>query len=260
MKTSIKFILFASIFTGFLGPGISCADGLSELQNALHRLQGTNSISAELEYISVDIKGEGDGKIHTHGQVKVLLEDDEHGLRVHYSREVLEKMEQEALLKAQDEEAETKTLNAIDGITASELYSMLSVSSSLFRVLGQAQFLQEEDTYLHGKQVRQLRFSLPIEFFISDKKIRSYVRKFKAEYLIWIGDDGTPLESRIEFSGKGRVFIFFKISVTGSASSQYQTVGDRLVVVHKQSASFNDTSLGVFEYSELKTLKIDRTH
>ena len=251
-----KPLIICSLFTLSLYPAFSLADGLSELKNALNRLQGNDSITLELDSLTMDTEGEGDKKIITHGGVKVWLKDNTSGLQVLYSDHVLNSLEQEARLKAEDEAVETPISNAIDDIDASELHSMLSASTSLLRDINQAKFIDEQKTVHEGKDSRVLRFKLPMEFFISDEQVRSYVDEFEAQYLVWIDRDGTPIESQIEFNGRGRVFVFFKISAKGSTFSKYQVLDNRLLIARKQRHFQNASSLGVFENSEVKTLNI----
>ncbi len=251
-----KSLMIGSLFTLSIYPTFSLADGLSELKNALNRLQSSDSITLELESLTIDTEGEGNDKIITPGGIKVWLKDNASGLQVFYSDDVLNSLEHEARLKAEDEEVQTPTLNAVDGIDASELHSMLSASSSLLRDINQAQFIDEKQAVHKGQDSRLLRFKLPMEFFISDKKVRSYVNEFEAQYFVWIDRDGAPIESRIEFNGRGRVLLFFKISAKGSTFSNYQVLDDRLLVVRKQSYFQNASNLGVFENSEVKTLNI----
>ena len=232
------------------------ADGLTDLKNALARLQGSKHLSAELETITQRNKGEGEDKKTTLGQVKVWLEDDIHGLRVLYSNDVLKLMEAEARLKAEDEEAQTQTLNAIDGINATELHAMLSASSPLLRNINQATFVDEQEESIDGQVLRRLRFSLPMAFFIDDKEIRGYVKRFAATYNIWIDEQGIPHKSKMEFNGKGRAYIFFKITASGERISQYQVVDNRLVVIHSERKNENNSTFGAFSRSEVNTLTI----
>ncbi|WDE07409.1 hypothetical protein SG34_011265 [Thalassomonas viridans] len=249
--TSVTLLTLMTLTSGF-----AQADGLTDLKNALDRLQGTGHLSAELEAVSESNRGEGEDKKTTKGRVKVWLEDDIQGLQVLYSNEVLSLMETEARQKAEDEEATTETLNAVDDINAIDLHAMLSASSSLLRNIGQAGFLDETTVSDNGEDLRLLRFSLPMEFFIDDKGIRGYVKKFAATYKIWIDSQGIPQKSLMEFNGKGRAYIFFKISASGSRMSQYQVVNDRLVIVRSERQSENDSTFGVFSRSATNTLKI----
>ena len=232
------------------------ASTLTDLQNTLNRLQGTTYLSAEFEAITQRNKGEGKDKTTKNGQVNISLEADEDGLLVRYSNELLTKIEDEAQQKVEDEEAETEALNAINSIGSTELNTMVSASSSLLRLIKQATFISEEEDTLQGKKTRLLRFTLPMKYFLTDKKTRSYVKKFKAEYLIWLDETGIPLQSKTAFTGKGRAYIFFSISASGSTLNEYQIMNDRLVVVRKESKNQNDNTFGYFERSAVKTLKV----
>lgn len=231
---------------------VAQADGLNDMKNALNRLQGNSQINAELASTTLNNRDE---KI-TKGEVKVWLKDDETGLQVLYSDDILEKMELEARQRIEDEDAETVTLNAIDRINATELHEMLSAASSLLRRIDQAQFVDEQQDQYKDETVRLLRFNIPVEQIIRDKKTRSYVSKFSASYTIWIDDDGTPLQTRLEYSGKGRAYLFFKITASGSETAKYQVVDDRLVMLTQESNNENDTSFGVYENQEMRTLQV----
>ena len=232
------------------------SNGFTDLKNALERLQGTNHLSAELESTTISERGEGDDKRTTKGHVKVWLEDDPHGLQVLYSNDVLSKMETEAQLKLNNEDAKTQTLNEVDRINATELHLMLSASSSLLRDIKHATFIDEKAEQQNGKSLRLLRFTLPMEFIIEDKEVRGYVKEFEANYLVWIDDNGIPTKSQVEFYGKGRAYIFFKITASGKELSQYQVIDNRLVVVRTEQKTNNKSTFGTFARSAVKTLEI----
>jgi menaquinone-dependent protoporphyrinogen IX oxidase len=230
-------------------------DGLGDLTHALNTLQGSGEISAELATSSVRIRGEGKDEKITKGEVTVWLEDTVHGLQVLYSDDILTKMDDEAVLRMENEDAATTTLNAVDRINASELNAMLSASSSILRTISMAEFLDEKQEQLKDETVRVLRFKLPIEQILRDKKTRSYVKKFLAHYYIWIDDKGIPLQSRMQYTGKGRAYIFFNMKSSGEEQTQYQVVNNRLVMVHSHQKNTNDTTFGLFQYQETKTLQ-----
>jgi hypothetical protein len=260
MKLSTRLLINAGfsvvLLVSQLFAGIAQADGLSDLKGALTRLQGKSHITAELESVTRSQRDEGDDAVIKKGQVTVWLKDNSQGLEVLYSDDVLAKMETEARLQAADEEAETVTLNAVDGINATELHSMLSASSTLSRNVEQAIFVDEITEMYEGKEARLLRFDLPMAFLINDKKLRSYVSKFEARYLVWIATDGTPLQSKIEFQGKGRAYIFFSIRASGSSYAKYQVVDERLVITRWEENVENDSTFGFFERSEVKILQV----
>ncbi|WDD97219.1 hypothetical protein [Thalassomonas actiniarum] len=251
-----RFTHFALLTLITLSSSFAQADGLTDLKSALARLQGTGHLSGELEAVTERTRGEDEDKKITKGQVKVWLEDDSQGLQVLYSKEVLSLMETEARLKAEDEDAQTQTLNAIDGINATDLHAMLSASSSLLRNIDQASFIDETAVEEDGQALRLLRFNLPMEFFLKDKEIRGYVKKFAATYNIWIDNKGYPTKSRVEFNGKGRAYIFFKITASGSRQTQYQVVDDRLVIVRSEEQNENTSTFGYFSRTGVNTLKI----
>ena len=70
-----RFTRFA-LFTFITFSSFAQADGLTDLKNALGRLQGSGHLSAELEAVNERTRGEDEDKKVTRGQVKVWLEDD----------------------------------------------------------------------------------------------------------------------------------------------------------------------------------------
>lgn len=254
MKSVLTVAITVCITLFAIVSNTSHADGLQDLKDALNRLQGENNITAVLSTSTLRNKGKGKKKKVTKGQVSVWLADSPEGLQVVYSNDILAKMEKEALDKAENEEAETMTLNAIDGINASELHSMLSASASLLRDIQQAEYLDEKLDIYNKHPARLLRFKLPMKYFISDKETRSYVKKFDATYHLWIDAQGNPLGSKMAFKGKGRAYIFFTMEATGAGFSTYKIVGNRLVNVHQESTFENDSTFG--KYSGGKVIKL----
>lgn len=205
------------------------ADGLTDLNNALTKLNGDSAISATLETGYEQKRGRKKKVKITTGLAKVQLVDDMKGLQITYSNETLAQLESEENEKESDEEANTPTLNAINDIEASELRNMLSASADLNRTLIKAQFVKEEVITYQDKDARILHFDLPLEAIISDKDVRSYVNDFEGKYNIIIDKNGIPLQAELSFEGSGRAYIFFSLSISQSKTYFYQVIGDRLV-------------------------------
>ena len=210
------------------------ADGLTELNNALDKLNGKSTIMGTLETAYQQERGRKKKIKKTNGYASVKLIDDINGLQVVYSSETLAKIAQEENEKQSNEEANTPTLNAIDDIDAGELSNMLSAAAQLRRSLNKAKFTREEVIDYQGKEMRELHFDLPLEAIITDKEVRSYVNDFKGDYSVVIDEAGVPVQSKLSFDGKGSIYIFFKLSINQSMTYFYQVVDDRLVNYRKQ--------------------------
>jgi len=232
------------------------ADGLADLQTALNRLNGSTPISAQLESSYTAHRGKKKKQKTTTGFVQIGLTDSEQGLQVLYSNQTLLNSELEANEKEQDEEFDTPTLNAIDGIEATELRNMLSAAPNLLRSLNKAKWLNEEVIEFQDKEARKLNFELPLEAIIDNKEVRDYVDKFSSEYSITIDEQGIPLQSQLTFQGKGTAFIFFSLSASQTNTSTYQVIGDRLVNMRRDFTSKQKSTWGISDSSGFKALTI----
>lgn len=230
------------------------ADGLSDLKQALTRLQTESNISAVMDSSIISQRGEDKDRVIKKGHVQVQLKDGGDGLQVTYSNAVLRKIETESREKIANEEAETPTLDALRNLSATDFRSMLSAASSLERRLSQAKFIEETNTVFQGKPARVLHFTLPVESVISDKKTRGYVSKFESEYRVVIADDGSPLESHFEYRGKGRAYIVIRVEAFGSNSAQYKVLNGRLLRVRSENKSGYSSTFGDGESTETYTL------
>jgi len=221
------------------------ADGLTDLQQALAKLNGSEPVSGLLNVSFSETRGEGKDKKLKTGAIQSTLSESMNGLDIRYSKDVLVKIAQENRLKLIDEEADTPALNGAEILSASSLIPILSSARTILDYIEQGEFTSEERIEYLNKEVRVLDFTLPLESFIDDKKIRSYVSKFKGSYKVLINEEGIPIETRMSYSGKGSAYIFFSMTAESEITSQFQTDGARLVRVNRtiesnSSSTFND--------------------
>lgn len=234
------------------------ASSLEKLQERLAQLTGTTPISALFSNQIENIRGEGDDQRIRTGQASLEISDDGSGLQVHYSQSLLSLVEQEQRAKTEDEEVNTPTLMALDGLDAIDLQTMLSAANSLERALLSSEYVGvlEQSETTEGQTV--LQFDLPLEAIIDDKKTREYVNKFEGQLFITVAEDGTPLHSTISFQGKGRAYVLMSISAWLERKTEYALMGDRLLQVSREgkggfsTSFFPDTS-----WSSSETLTVD---
>lgn len=247
MKTSL-FPLLLSIFSIF---SFSIqADGLSDLKNALHKLQGQKPIAATMKSSFVD---QHDKQI-TSGEVLVRLNDNEQGFHVTYSTSELAKIAVEKKAKAKNEDALAPTLDAAIKLNAIELQKTLSSSSNLVDFIEQTTFISEEKVMLKDQEVRLLTFDLAMETLITNKRTRKYVDDFSASYQIWIKPDGTPVESKLTFNGSGSAYLVLSVEAYGENIEYYQVIEERLVLVGSESIRGSKSFFGDFERKANKEL------
>ncbi|QGX39576.1 hypothetical protein [Permianibacter aggregans] len=215
--------------------GVASADGLADLQSALQILQAQEKIQAQVISEFAETRDPDDPK--RSGFVRFQLTDDHHGLQVHYDRETLRKLEQERQLRTQNEDADTPTLNALSRLDAIDLNAMVAAAANLQRSLQRAEFISEQPRLVDGKPVRTLRFALPLEAVLQDKKTRGYVSSFDAHLEIDIDERGVPLTLRRQYHGKGRAYLVISIEAYGQQTERFQVINNRLISIHNHSES-----------------------
>jgi hypothetical protein len=221
------------------------ADGLTDLQQALVKLNGSEPVSGTLKVSFSETRGEGEDKKLKTGEIHSTLSESIHGLDIRYSKDILVKIAQENRIKQADEEADTPALNGAEILSASSLIPILSSARTILDYIEQGEFNSEEQIEYLDKKVRVLDFTLPLESFIDDKKVRGYVSKFNGSYKVLINDEGIPIETRMSYSGKGSAYIFFSMTAESEITSQFQKDGTRLVRINRtiesnSSSTFND--------------------
>lgn len=230
------------------------ADGLSDLQSTLAKLNGNTPLSATVESSYTEKRGKRKKQKTKTGLIQVQLSDNLHGLKLIYSSETIEKLEQEATNKEKDEDAKTPTLNAVNGVGVAEMNTMLSAAPHLLRSLKKATYINEEVVLYNDNNVRQLNFTLPLEAIIENKEVHEYVDDFEGEFKVLISDTGLPLETSTTFTGSGSAYIFFTMDLTQTNTSTFKQVDNRLVNVKKTFESKRSSTWGDTESQGYKIL------
>jgi hypothetical protein len=247
-----KNIVILAAFTSSILCGQVYADGLSDLKQALSRLQGKSEVSASFELVTFEKRDEEE----KNGQIKIHLKEDMTGLQITHDQKVLDQLDLESKNKDENEDAKTPTLNAINRLSTSSLRGALSASSHLERRINKATFLGEKNELYQGQSVRLLSFDMPVEAIIDDKKVRGYVNKFEGTYQVLIADDGTPLEIAMTFKGKGSAFVFFTLKASGTSISKYQVINGRLINVFKEYKNKNSSVFGDYELTGTEVIDL----
>lgn len=253
MKLNFSSItLITSIFT--LSSFNVSANGLTDLQSSLMKLTGNTPISAVVESAYTEKRGKKKKQKTRKGLIQVNLTEDNQGLKLIYSNETIKKLELEAEQKEQDEDANTPTLNAVNGVGVAEMSSMLSAAPNLLRTLKKATFINEEIVTHNEVDVRQLNFSLPLEAIIDNKEVHEYVDEFQSEFSVLINKSGVPIESSITFTGSGSAYIFFSMDLTQTNRFTYKLINNRLVNIKKTFQSKRSSTWGDTESEGYKIL------
>lgn len=251
-------IKYAAISLMAFTVNTEASQGLADLENALNSLKGTTAISATLYSTYNQDRGKKEREVkNTSGSIKVKLNMASEGMQVTYFADTLDKIDQEKQLKADNEEALTPTLNAMERLETTSMKNMLSASQDLARFLAKAEFEKEERTELMGSPARRLFFNLPLDSIVSEKETREYVDEFEGKYSLIIDEQGVPLQAIMSFSGSGSAFIFFTVEMTQTYIVTYKTVGDRLFISEEQVERAMDSTWGTTNSVTLKKITLD---
>jgi hypothetical protein len=238
--------------TGLLGlfcGGVQ-ADGMSDLQAALARLQGSTPVRVVLEVKNWNRQGEGKDLEEREGRASIGVEDGPGGLQVSYGKDILTRMASEDIAKEKDAKVKTPTLTALRDFSTRELLPMLSAAGSLTRTMTKAVFKGEKAGSYNGKPARLLSFDLPIDKIA--EKDRKYIKKFDGSFTVWIAADGTPLASHGSQDVSGRAFVVISFSQKNEDDSVYGVVGDRLLTLRRE---IRNSGSGAGEKGESKIVR-----
>ena len=220
------------------------------LAGATARADGAADLKAALESNVWRRNGEGKDADESNGQAGVLIEEDERGMQLNYSREMLARLDAEAQALARNPNARTPTLNAAREFSPTDLRPMISAARTLSHALEKASFKSEKPETYQGKPARMLTYEQGIDA-LSDRD-RKYVKEFDAHLYVWIAADGTPLASRVTQNAYGRAFIVVSFEAKNEASDVYALSGNRLVSIRRET---RNSASGAGERSEARIVK-----
>ena len=210
------------------------ADTLSDLKGTLSRLNGQDPVKASVDYQFWSRQGSDKKPVITEGRAQSHVEDGPQGLKIAWSRPLIQAAAQEARAKAQDPEKKTPTREAIEGLGAVELSDALNGADRLLRTLDQAQLVEEKADQWQGHPARLLRLKVTPRLSQEDQK---YVKELEASAQVWVGADGLPLAAESQTHMKGRALLVINFEQRQKEAFRFARMGNRLVVVHHETES-----------------------
>jgi len=224
------------------------ADTLADLKGTLARLNGQEPVKASIAYQFWSKQGDDKKPVITEGKATSQAEDGPQGLRLSWSRTLIQTAAQEARAKAQDPEKKTPTRRAIEGLKAVEVSEYLNGSDELLRTLEQSQLIDEKADTWQGRPARLLNLKLIPRLGAQEKK---YVKELEATAKVWVGADGLPLAIQSQVHLKGRAMLVISFEQDQKEEYQFIRAGNRLIVT--QHVSENQSS-GGGEKGQTKTV------
>jgi len=212
-----------------LAAGLLQADTLSDLKETLVRLNGQEPVKASVDYRYWSKQGDEKAPVITEGKATTFVEDGPQGLKMSWSRALIQTAAQESQAQAKDPEKKASTRRAIEGLRAIEVSDYLSGAEELLRTLEHCHLVEEKAEAWQGRPARRLQFKLTPKLSKQDQK---YVKEFEASATIWVGADGLPLAAETQTRMKGRALLVISFEQQRKESFQFARAGNRLVVVH----------------------------
>lgn len=222
------------LFALLLAAGLLRADALADLKGALTRLNGQEPVKASVTYQFWSRQGDDKKPVITEGKASAFVEEGPQGLKMSWSRALLQAAAQEAKAQAKDPEQRASTRRALEGLKAGAMSDYLNGADELLRTLEQGQLLEEKADTWQGRPARLLRLKITPKLSRQNQK---YVKELEATASVWVGADGLPLAAETQVHMKGRALLVISFEQEQKEAFQFARVGNRLLVTHHTQES-----------------------
>lgn len=206
------------------------ADTLSDTRTALSKLGAKQAIKAtyEIKRISANEGRFNNDKFNAGAAVEI--ESDQNGLRIAFSRALLEQAEKEQTAKNKNSKATTPVLSVLSDIEPIGTSMVVDFAPSLLRMTEKAKTVEDRGGTYAGKPAHILILKL------ADPPEQGFGKRTYTEnkLTLWLGDDRLPLAAELQRTAKFS-FLVIRFSSHAKRSWHFATVGDRLVAIRHES-------------------------
>lgn len=207
-------------------------DALAELNATLARFPATDPIGGSLE-LELARHSKMDN-YDEQAKVTVEVEDGPQGIRIGYSRSVLQQALQESRNQAIDADLKTPTVTAMRAVDATEVAEVVDLGSYFRRELTQAQLVEARPGSYQGKPARLLVIRLRPHLSATARK---HVKSTESTLSIWLGEDGLPLGAeRVDRNHASFLLLSFENSRRQSWACGHK--GNRIFAYRHQVEDF----------------------
>lgn len=228
--------------------GPLAADTFSELKSQLAQMSGGDPVKASVEVQFWRQVVDEKKPVVSQGKATAQVEDGPQGLRIGWSRGLLQQAQAESRAQSLDPDKPVPTRSAMDSLGAVGMSEYLSYAGPLLRELerAQARVQEERQETWNGRPARLL--VLKVEPRIPSTQ-RKYIKDLKVEARLWVGQDGLPLAYASSVAFKGSRFF---VSFEGSSAEEihFSRAGTRLLAVRVTSENQNS---GLGQQSQRKS-------
>lgn len=222
------------ILLGVLCSSGAFSSGLSDLTRALDKVVPSTHLTGQYS-VNLWRKELSDDGREVEAAIEVELSMDEQGLTVHYPTDLLAEIQREEVVRSQNPNALTPTLEALGQLGIADIRQNLASVDRFLQLRESATFVNEVVEPYKDKPARKLNFVMG-EDVLSDED-KKYVKDFDVRLSVWIDEHGVPLASEVVSDIKGRAFVVVKFSSRSTDLVEYALLDGTLVSVYKQYQS-----------------------
>ncbi len=203
------------------------ADALSDLREALQRLDAPQPLAGTIEFSFTDSGGEAKKPEVREGRATAGVALDANGLHITWAPEQLAAAAREANENVGQPKQPAPTREAMSRLSATQVHDYLAASRDLARSLACAKLLEEKADHWNGQPARLLTFKLEPPLSAEDRK---GIKEIDGTARVWIAADGTPLAAESSLRLKGRVMVMIGFEHTEKEQFTFARRDNHLVV------------------------------
>jgi hypothetical protein len=222
------------------------ANGLDTLRTQLQKPAGPEALKASVECTTWNKRGDDKKPVISQGKASAWVEEGPQGLKIFWSRDLLQQVGKEVRAHHDDPEKTTPTQEAMGRMDALTLLDYFDAAPALLRHLDQAQLLEERPDTFEGKAVKLMTFKLAPKMSAEQKK---YVKEFESTAKVWVDGEGVPVAAEVHTKLKGRALLVINFSADVQRDFRFARINGRLVTVR---FSENNINSGAGENSQEK--------
>jgi len=219
----------------FLFASAAFADALGDARSALQRMAGTEPLHAVVQL---------ERSRHSHGRflnddfdgsAVFEVDEDASGLRVSYSRSLLQRAANEDWAKEVDPLRAAGTRDALAEAQPRAIELTVDAAAMLLHLVNRGHVVEQKSETVQGRPERMLLFRLPAGGGSGEPGVSTV----SDNLTLWIGSDGLPLAAKRERKGTAGV-LFVHVNTVRTETWSFAPRGDHLVATRFDDHSIVD--------------------
>lgn len=208
----------------------AAADTLTDTRSALSRLGAQETIRATYE---IRRNAANEGRFSNdkfNASVAVEIESDRSGLRVAFSRSLLEQAEKEQLARLRNSKTTTPVLSSLSEIEPVGTAAVVDFAPNLLRMIEGARTMEDRGGTFAGRPAHILILRL------ADPPEQGFGKRTYSEnkLTLWLDDARLPLGAELNRTARFS-FLVIRFQSVVKRSWHFATVGDRLVATRYEA-------------------------